>query len=427
MKNLTLKQYLFTQPGPREENPTDKIYLELANRLLQIWDGSGLLPEVPDELRQAVVLGIIGYYEDVLCDTGLWRSFTEESLRLHNRRVPFHSPTEEYIPYELNRSDVEFVLWYQLAFNSMQHRFRYPLDKDIVKLADLFLVLLESGYDDAVNPEGYRDFFDLELNDPEYSEKLYTFIHWLYWRSWLMLPPFQLTYAGLYPELVELQQHASSPEDAKEKMEKFQNQIMSAFPTGPLALYLREWLGLIVQGKAPKEKPRRYVAPEGAPEATEHPYYTAFMKATGGKDMAFFATYHELNDFFVNSLGWAKGEEHLPALKGHSDFVLMVTPHSGMMVAKNIARCIASPENPLYDKEHARIHAFNLISQRAVCPGDMLRHILANGWLPDAAFPETPAISGQQRQPSFEERNKAAVENADFLARVYLQEYYRGD
>ena len=62
MKNLTLKQYLFTQPGPREENPTDKIYLELANRLLQIWDGSGLLPEVPDELRQAVVLGIIGYY-----------------------------------------------------------------------------------------------------------------------------------------------------------------------------------------------------------------------------------------------------------------------------------------------------------------------------------------------------------------------------
>lgn len=425
MKEITMKQFLFTQPGPREENATDKIYLSLCNNLLRIWDESGLMTEVPDELRQVVVIGIAGYYQDVLCDTGLWRSFTDECLRLTGRRVPFHPATEEYIVYELNRSDVEFVLWYELAFNSMQYRFRYPLDPEIRELAGMMFAYLESGYDDMVNPEGYREFFDIELNDPAYSDHLYTFIHWLYWKSWLMLPPFQLTFSQLYPEMTELQKNSSDAEDAAKKIEKFQNQVMSSFPTGPLALYLREWLGLIVEGRAPKEKPRRYVSPDGDDSVREHPYYTAFMKANGGSHIRFIATYAELNGFFIDGLGWEKGEEHLPVMKSHSDFVLMATPHGGLMVAKNIARCIAHPDNPLYDKEHARRFAFNLISQRAVCPGDMLRYICSNGWLPDATFPEYPSLRGDM--PSEEDRRRVAVENWEFLSRAYLQEYFRGD
>lgn len=427
MKELNMKQFLFTQPGPREENDTDKIYLDLCNRLLHLWNESGLLPETYDELRQAVVLGLIGYFQDVICDTGLWRSFSDESQRLYGRRVPFHTESEDYIPYELNRNDIEFVIWYQLAFNSMQHRFRYPLDAEIIRLADIFYKTLEEIYDDAEVSDEHRDFFELELNNPEYSEKLYSFIYWLYWRSWLMLPPFQLTYAGLYSELVELQQHASSPEDAKQKIEKFQNQIMASFPTGPLALYLREWLKLIIEGKAPNYQTRSFVAPPSAPDMKEHPYYTQFVEATSGKEIEFFATYKELNEFFINKLGWKEGEEHLQEMKNHGDFVLMVTPHSGMMVAKNIAKCIACPDNHLYDKEYAKIYAFNLISQRGVCPGDMLRHLLANNWLPDAAFPEMATLADGGKQPSYADRNRLALDNADFLARVYLQEYYRGD
>lgn len=428
MKEINLRQFLYVQPGPRDENRTDRIYLDLSNKLLSVWDESGFLSETPDDLRQTVVLGIIGYFQDVLCDTGLWRSFTDECLRKYGQRVPFHIVSEDYIDYELNRNDVEFVLWYQLAFNSMQYRYRYPLDKEILSLAGLFFRELESRFHEIEDPEEYRDFFDIESNNPEDSEKLYSFIHWLYWRSWLIFPPFQLSYAGIYPEIMELRNAAKDEEDAKKKTEQFQHQIMATMPTGPLAYTLREWLALILDGRHPKEKQRKYVAPENSEDEnlTEHPYYTAFMKANGNSPLRFIATYKELNDFFINGMGWEANVEHLSAMKGHGDFVLMATPHSGLMVAKNIAKCIAHPDNPLYDKEYARTHAFNLISQRAVCPGDMLRYICSNNWLPDLTFPEYPSLDTLNK-PSENQMREVAVNNWDFLARVYLQEYYRGD
>lgn len=429
MKELSIKQFMYSQPGPRDVNATDRIYLDLCNNLLKLWEQSGLLADTSDELRQAAVLGIIGYYQDVLCDTGLWRSFTDECLRKYGRRVPFHSATEEYIVYELNRSDIEFVLWYQLAFNSMQYRFRYPLDPELVELAGIFFTALESGYDDMVNPEDYREFFDVELNNPEYAEKLYNFIHWLYWRSWLIFPPFQLSFSQIYPEMMELRNAAKDEEDAKKKIEQFQHQVMATMPTGPLAYTLREWLALIVEGRHPKEKVRKFVAPEGSGDEglTEHPFYTSFIKANSGSPIRFIESYKELNRFFIEGMGWEEGQDHLSAMKGHGNFVLMATPHSGLMVAKNIAKCVKHPDNALYDEEYARKYAFNLISQRAVCPGDMLRYICENGWLPDMTFPEYPTLRGSHDMPSEEARRKAAVENWDFLSRAYLQEYYRGD
>lgn len=429
MKEINIKQFLYTQPGPREENATDRIYLGICNKLLRIWEESGLLSEAPEELKHAVIIGLIGYYQDVMCDTGLWRSFTDECKRLYGHKVPFHTSEENYVDYELNRCDIEFVVWYQLAFNSMQFRFRYPLDPEIIELSELFFVSLESEYEVMVNPEGYREFFDVELNNPDESEKLYTFIHWLYWRSWLLFPPFQLSFAQIYPEMIELRNSAKDAEDARKKIEQFQHQIMATMPTGPLAYYLREWLSLIIEGKHPKERPRKYVGVDGneTEGLTEHPFYTSFMKANNGVPIRFIRSYNELNSFFIEGMGWEKDQEHLSSMKGHSDFVLMVTPHSGLMVAKNIAKCVKSPYNSLYDHEYARIHSFDLLSQRAVCPGDMLRYFISNGWLPDTAFPEYPSLRGASLLPDEEKRRLTAVENQDFISRVYLQEYYRGD
>ncbi|MDE6254840.1 MAG: DUF3843 family protein, partial [Muribaculaceae bacterium] len=136
--------------------------------------------------------------------------------------------------------------------------------------------------------------------------------------------------------------------------------------------------------------------------------------ATGGKTVEFFDTYEALNKFFIEKLGWEAGEEHLPMMKGERDFVLMVNKYKGMLAARNVARCIASPENPYYDKDYAEKHAFDLLTVRGLCPGDLLRMIFENDWLPDARFPET-------------EDTKLVKENRDFIARCYLQQFYVGD
>ena len=426
MEDINIKQFRYAQPTGQVEQPSDPAYLKLANRLLHAWDKSGIMPDVHDDLKTVVCLGLLGYYQDIITDAGVWRSFIDECKRLYGNYVPFHEDNEEYILYELNRADVEFVLWYQLAFNSMQFRYISPQDRELLRLADRLYRILEDEYDEIVEPEDYTAIFDCELHDPESTMQLYDLGQWLFWKNWLMVPPFQLTYAQIYSQLVEIQQTAPDPETARKQIDEIREQAMTSLPTGPLALYLREWLSLILEGQLPKSKSKtaRNDCAEAAAEGGEHPYFTAFIKATNGARIHFLKTYEDLNRFFIEALGWAKGEEHLPQMKGHQDFVLCVTPDKGMMVAKNIAKCIAHPANPLYDREHARKFAINLLTQRAVCPGDMLRYICRNGWLPDAQFPERPSLT-QAKQPH--DTTQLVAQNWDFIARAYLQEYYRGD
>ena len=121
-----------------------------------------------------------------------------------------------------------------------------------------------------------------------------------------------------------------------------------------------------------------------------------------------------MNRFFIEALGWAPGQEHLVQMKGERDFILMVDREKGMLLARNIARCVAAPENPMYDKKYASAHAMELLTERGCCPADLLHFIFKNDWLPDAVFPGT-------------DDHELVKKNRDFIARCYLQQYYRGD
>jgi len=409
MQDINLKQFLLTQPDPKRPGSSTPHYLRLANRLLQVWHNRALMQDVPDDLKKVVCIALTGYYQDIISDAGVYRTFTDEHLRMYGYRVPFHADSEDYIDYELNLADVEFVLWYELAFNSMSHRFLYPRDPKLLELARVLYKVLEDEYEEIPDPDGYTYLFDADLLDPADTNKIHDLSQWLFWKNWLLLPPFQLTFTQIYQQWIETQHTSPTPEKAKELIEEDKRKAMSELPTGPLALYLRDWLSLLLTGKLPAKR-RRNEAGTKEP----HPLYTPFIEFTRGSDIAFVPDYRQLNEFLIEVFGWAKGEEHLPQFKNNRWFVLMVTPHGGLMVAKEIARCVKHPFNPFYDPEYARNFAFNLISQRGVCPGDMLRRLLSEGALPDARFPES-------------DDTQLVADNADFLARAYLQEYYCAD
>lgn len=422
MDDINMRQFLFWQPNGEVEQSTDKAYLRLCNRLYHTWKKQGLLPEAPDDLKKVVCLGLIGYFQDIMTDAGVWRVFIDRCQAMYGRYVPFHDDREGYILYELNLEDVEFMVWYYLAFNSMQFRFTSPIAPSLLKLAAALHKVLEEAYDDMPAPQDYKALMECELHAPDDAEKLYDLGQWLFWRNWLMLPPFQLTYSQIYSQFVEIQQRAADPAQAQKDIEEARTEVMSTFPTGPLALYMREWMSLLLDGKMPK--PPKAKAEAEPKEPKEHPYYTAFTRATGGKTLCFIKTYDELNRFFIKGMGWAEGEEHLPQFKGHENFVLMVTPDKGLMVAKNIALCVRHPDNPLYDADHASRFAFTLISQRAVCPADMLIYLCSGGYLPDARFPESAMLASAAGEP---DTTALVAANWDFLARAYLQEFYRAD
>ena len=399
---ISKEQFLLRQPMMPQETSTDKFYFDLCNRLAEVAKEKKLFSSYPEKVVERAALALIGYYQDVVCDGGIWRSFINECRRLYGFTVPFYAnENEEYTDYELNLADVKFMTWYALSMNYENLRVCYPFKKEIMDGATIWFDELEKVYDEAPIPEGYRFSAELEIHNEEDRPEIMRLANWLFLHCYLMTPAFALTLAEISSE------YDLTSEDGIIELQKRLDAAMWQDPTGPLALYLGEWLHLIVEGK-PVPEPKQ-------PENSEpHKYYSSFTAYTKGKTLQFFATYEEMNNFFVDALGWAQGEEHLPGVKNDRDFVLMVDPHKGMLLARNVARCIAAPDNHLYDKEYAGKHAIELLTVRGVCPGDLLRLIIDRGWLPDAVFTGS-------------DNYDLVARNADFIARCYLQQYYRGD
>lgn len=387
-----------------EETETDKFYFDLSNRLVDLARERKLFPSYPEKVVERAALALIGYYQDVIADAGPWRAFITECRRLYGFPVPFYTgPDTEYLDFEMNKADVRFMVWYALSMNYENRRVCYPLNPEILEGADVWFEELEKEYEAAPIPQDYRLAQELELHSEEDRPAVMKLANWLFLHCYLMTPAFALTLSELASE------YDLSTEDGVLEMQKRLDMEMWQDPTGPLALFLGEWLYLIVDGKLPK--PRDVKEEE---EKEPHKYYTAFTDFTKGKTLQFFATYSELNQFFIEALGWNEGEDHLPQIKNDHDFVLMVDPVKGMLLARNVAKCIASPDNPLYDKDYARLHAIDLLTERGVCPPDLLLLVNEKGWLPDARFPES-------------DDTELVARNWNFIARCYLQQYYRGD
>lgn len=396
---ISMQQFLLRQPAAPEETSTDRYYFDLANRLAREAVARKIFRSYPEKVVERAAMALVGYYQDVICDSGVWRSFITECRRLYGRTVPFYEEGDDYTDFELNRADVRFMVWYSLSMNFEGRRVCNPYDTEIVSGADAWWEILERVYDEAPLPVDYRIAHELEMHAREDSESIYKLGNWLFMHCYLMTPAYALTLSEIASG-IDL-----GKEEGISELQARMEQSMSEDPTGPLALYLREWLYLIVEGKLPRHRQN---------EVPEHKYYTAFTRATGGKTVMYFGSYEEMNAFFVSALGWADNEEHLPQMKNCRDFILMVNREKGMLVAHDIARCIAAPDNPLYDRDYARTHAIELLTERGCCPGDLLSYVCSNGWLPDAVFPGS-------------DDTELVASNWDFIARCYLQQYYRGD
>lgn len=404
MKKITMQQFLVRQPGYPKESPTDAEFLNIANTLVAVAERIGMSEILPEGLIHRMALTVVGYFQDVLTDSGVWRTMVDECRRLYGCNVPFYETDDNYILYELNEVDVRFLIWYVMAMCG-EERLVDPERRDIRNLSAAWHEVLESIYEDVPEPESYHFARELELTGDDVNpDEIYKLGHWLFMHCYLLTPAYALTLSGLLrdPELV------SHPQDYKLLQNKLE-QSMIQDPTGPLALYINEWLYLIIEGKLPKHLGNK------AKEANrEHPYYSKFMAATGGSPIKFIGSYRDLNRFCIDALGWDAGEEHLPQMKNERNFTLLVNRTKGMLLAKNINECIKHPENPYYDREYARKHAIELLTVRGCCPADLLKYLYDNECIVDASFEGSDNVG-------------LVKKNHDFIARCFLQQYYRGD
>jgi hypothetical protein len=406
MYKITSKEFLLRQPSYPEVAETAPAYLEVANGMLSRTFKTEFAGKIPEGLLKRICLTLTDYLQDIVADGGLWRSFVDANMMLYGWKVPFHEVGDNYVDYELNREDVRFLVWYVTVMLSEENRYLYPLDKQLIEFADICFDTLEEVYEDAPEPEDWHLARGLEFNDTQDHKAIYELGNWLFLHSYLLTPAFALTLQEIISSV-----NTQDP-DAHKKINELLEEAMIENTTGPLALFTPEWVYLMIERKFPAEKGN------GQP-AEIHKFYKKFTEYTGGESIKFFGSYEEMNRFFIEALGWAEGEEHLSQAKGAHDYVLMVTPYKGMLMARDIARCIKAPQNPLYDKDYASKYAFSLLTDRGLCPGDLLHRIFEENWLPDAKFPDAEVPE--------DDNHRLVAKYKDFIARCYLQLYYRGD
>lgn len=153
-------------------------------------------------------------------------------------------------------------------------------------------------------------------------------------------------------------------------------------------------------------------------EKTNDPVYNTFMKASNNEPLMFIPSYDALKEFFISGLSWEDNEDNMmPDLKDEKNFVLYANS-KGMLIAPNIAEYVKDDRNPMYNAEEAAKNALDLFTIQGGCPIDLLRFLEESNRLPDAAI---------KSKKGKEHGKKLLHENWDFIARLFLQSYYRAD
>ena len=246
---IRVKDFMERQPNNPRVAETDQFYLWIALRLAKLWDESPWLRGLDDDVRRDVVLAVTGYYQDVVADSGLWRSFT----RLHNHRhgspLPHYGRGEDYIDYELNRDDVRYVIWWTIA-GEVGPDALDPHDAELEALAMAFYMLLDEEYEQAPVPRQWCVASEVDLDNPLDAQRIYDYAYWLYWRSFLLRPSSRAVMERAMPEAHAIIARAGES-DARPLLLELNERLMASEPVGPISLSTAQWLRLIIDDELP--------------------------------------------------------------------------------------------------------------------------------------------------------------------------------
>ena len=244
-----MKDYMGRQPNNPKVVETDQFYLWIALRLAKVWDESPWLRELDDAVRRDVVLAVTGYYQDVVADGGIWRSFSRLNDIRHGTPLPHYGRSEDYVDYELNLSDVRYVIWWTIA-GEQGSDVLDPHDKELEALAMAFHKLLDEEYEQAPVPRQFCIASEVDLDNPEDAQHIYDYAYWLYWRSFLLRPSSQAVMERAMPEAHAIIAQAGDS-DSRPLLLELNERLMASEPAGPIPLTTAQWLKLIIDDELP--------------------------------------------------------------------------------------------------------------------------------------------------------------------------------
>ena len=106
---IPMKQWLAANERTRVL-PGDQWYLNFSASILSLVKQSPLFKE-DDYAQKDATVSLTMYFQDVIAQTGGWKTFTELYYKQYNTYLPFYPLSDSYIPDEINPEDI--VLLYR--------------------------------------------------------------------------------------------------------------------------------------------------------------------------------------------------------------------------------------------------------------------------------------------------------------------------
>lgn len=149
--------------------------------------------------------------------------------------------------------------------------------------------------------------------------------------------------------------------------------------------------------------------------------YEKFM-SVNENPIAYFDSLDNLKSFLISKMGWPEDSNNsFDALSKSRNFVLFASEDKGLIIATNIAEFISDEHNPMYNPDEAKLKSFFIFVNKGQCPIDLLEYLVENDKLPDAGMiVDTP-------NSNIEKGKQLLKDNWDFIARMFLNEYYWDD
>ena len=431
-----MKKVIFTQDWmaihPYEKpDEVDQYYTELANEIYHALDEACYTHNFKnaDDAKQ-LALSIAGYFEDILSDTHIWKTFTAECQKRYGYHIPFYEHEKEFIQStlgddvatydadEINFADIKFLLWHHYQQSSYVQEPVPFLFGTLELAAKMVYMILDKEYETAPENERLHTFLcDYDASqDKEIQEVTRRdILAWFHYGSYFNL--------GNQKRLqFTLQRLATSPQGLNEQTAYgIQMDMTITLRNNLLAFTSLEWLQKICANQPSHElwedeDFKKMVADAEKEKEVDHEQgikdYNLLKEKGYGDKFIFLEDNKTLKDFFKEIGYEMPASIHLPQ-KYEKGIIVCGSPYTGINITYGQAHNIASDENPYYNADRAELDSFGIVCGNGrPFPYEIVCKLIDNQMLPDANIFTSKYVK--------EEGLRITQAHLQFLADYYL-------
>lgn len=240
---------------------TDAYYLRIANQLAAVGtrlSGDGGLDK---GLMKEVALSLAYYFEDVISGIGVWQAFTTKHKELYDRFLPFYEIDEaSYYPEEVNRVDVAFIVWL-LVQKSKNESVINPENPFLTMLSTALYEVLDEAFERAPINDDLLSNLQAEAVEADFFP-IKGLMMRLATQSFLLRP-----FIDGRREAIDGEIDATLGDTIEPSPRAYEFKTLLTFnrTTGPLSLYTKDWLVLMLRQWGMETQAARVAAIESLP------------------------------------------------------------------------------------------------------------------------------------------------------------------